>query len=94
MSGTGDVGGHDLGGMWCCSTADSGSQVNMMTLEFVGEWGYLVLPLKELVDYPLHLLGLGGQCTHPLGFVIARLQVKEITGYNKDAVFLVIPNTL
>ena len=37
-------------------------------------------------------MGLGGQCTCPLGFVIARLQVKEVTGYDEDVVFLVVPN--
>ena len=28
--------------------------------------------------------------THPLGFVILRVQVKEITGYDEDIVFLVV----
>ena len=32
--------------------ADSGSQVNMMMLEFVGMQGYLVLLLDKLVDIP------------------------------------------
>ena len=72
--------------------ADSGNQVNMMTPEFVQVQGYLVLPLDKLVDYPLHLVGLGSQCTYFLGFVIARLQVKEVAGYDEDVVFLVVPD--
>ena len=72
--------------------ADSGSQVNTMTPGFVKMWGYLVLLLKERVDYPLHLVGLGGQHTHSLKFIITRLQVKEIAGYDEDAVFLIIPD--
>ena len=72
--------------------ADSGSQVNTMMPEFVRVWGYPVLPLEKLVDYPLHLVGLGSQCTHPLGFIIVRLQVKEVVGYDEDVVFLVIPD--
>ena len=28
----------------------------------------------------------------PLGFVIARLQVKEVAGYDEDVIFLVVPN--
>ena len=28
----------------------------------------------------------------PLGFVIARLQVKEVAGYDEDAIFLVVPD--
>ena len=64
----------------------------MMTPEFIQEWGYLFLPLDKLVNYPLHLVGLGGQHTCPLGFVIMRLQVKEVAGYDKDVVFLVVPD--
>ena len=44
------------------------------------------------MNYPLHLVGLGGQCTCPLGFVIVRLQVKEVAGYDKGIVFLVVPD--
>ena len=35
---------------------------------------------------------LGGQCTCPLGFVITRLQVREVAGYDEDVVFLVVPD--
>ena len=44
-----------LEGCEVSALADSGSQVNTMTLEFVQEWGYPVLPLDGLVNYPLHL---------------------------------------
>ena len=50
------------------------------------------MPLDGLVNYPLHLVGLGGQRTCPLGFVIARLQVREVAGYDEDIVFLVVPD--
>ena len=78
-----------LEGCEASALADSGSQVNTMTPEFVQERGYPVLPLSGLVNYPLHLVGLGGQHTCPLGFVIARLQVKGVAGYDEDVVFLV-----
>ena len=39
---------------------DSGSQVNMRMPEFIQERGYPVLPLDGLMNYPLHLVGLGG----------------------------------
>ena len=81
---------------WCelSTLADSGIQVTMMTPEFVQERDYLVLQLDKLVNYPLHLVGLGGQCTCPLGFVIVRLQVKEVAGYDDNVVFLVVPDEL
>ena len=81
-----------LEGCEALALADSSSQVNTMTPEFVQERGYPVLPLSGLVNYPLHLVGLGGQHTCPLGFVIARLQVKEVVGYNEDVIFLVVPD--
>ena len=68
--------------------ADSGSQVNTMMSEFIQEQGYPVLPLDGLVNYPLHLVGLGGRRTCPLGFVIVRLQVKEVACYDEAVVFL------
>ena len=42
------------------------------------------------MNYPQHLVGLGGRRTCPLGFVIVRLQVKEVAGYDEDIVFLVV----
>ena len=79
-----------LEGCKVSALVDSGSQVIMMTPEFVQERGYLVLPLDGLMNYPLHLVGLGGQHTCPLGFVIVRLQIKEVAGYDEDVVFLVV----
>ena len=49
-----------LEGCEALALADSGSQVNTMMQEFVQEQGYLVLPLSGLVNYPLHLVRLGG----------------------------------
>ena len=71
--------------------ADSGSQVNTITPTLVQQYGFPVLPLEDLVDYPLNLMGLGGKCTSPLGFVILCVQVWGIAGYDKGAVFLVVP---
>ena len=72
--------------------ADSGSQVNMITPALVQQYGFPVLPLEDLMDYPLNLVGLGGKHTSLLGFVILHIQVWGIAGYDKDAVFLVVPN--
>ena len=61
---------------------------------YVHHYEFPILPLCDLVDHPLNLVGLGGTQTHLLGFVILRVQVKEIMGYNEDVVFLVVPNEL
>ena len=71
---------------------DSGSQVNTITPAFVQQYGFLILPLEDLVDHPLNLIGLGRKCTSLLGFIILHMQVWEITGYDKDVVFLLVPD--
>ena len=72
--------------------ADSGSQVNTITPALVQQYGFPVLPLEDLMDYPLNLVGLGGKHTSPLGFVILHMQVWGIAGYDEDTVFLVVPD--
>ena len=70
--------------------ADSGSQVNTVTPNFVHQHEFPVLLLGDLVDYPLNLIGLGSMRMRPMGFVILQVQVSEIAGYNGDVVFLVV----
>ena len=72
--------------------ADSGSQVNTIMPAFVRQYGFPVLPLVDLVDHPLNLVELGGKCTSLLGFIILCMEVREIAGYDKDVVFLVVPD--
>ena len=72
--------------------ADSGSQVNTITPTLVQQYGFPVLPLEDLVNHPLNLVGLGRKHTNPLGFVILHVQVWEIAGYDEDIVFLVVPD--
>ena len=62
--------------------------------EYMHCYEFPVLPLHDLVDHSLNLVGLGGTRTYPLGFVKLRVQVKEITCYDEDVVFLVVPDEL
>ena len=71
---------------------DSGSQVNTIMPTFVLQYRFPVLPLEDLVNHPLNLVGLDEKCTSPLGFIILHVQVREITGYDEDVVFLVVPD--
>ena len=47
-------------------------------------------PLEDLMDYQVNLVGLGGMRTSPLRFVILRVQVPGVAGYDEDVVFLVV----
>ena len=70
----------------------SGSQVNTIMPALVQQYGFPVLPLEDLVDHPLNLVGLGGKHNSLLGFVILHMQVREIMGYDEDVVFLMVPD--
>ena len=72
--------------------ADSSSQVNVVTPAYVKHHEFPILPLEELVDHPVNLVGLGGGHTSPLGFVILRVCMAEVTRYDEDAVFLIVPD--
>ena len=72
--------------------ADSGSQVNTITPSLVQQCGFPVLPLEDLVDYQVNLVGLGGMFTSLLGFVMLHVQVPGVTRYDEDMVFLVVSN--
>ena len=93
------VGPETLVGLWLESRevdtlADSDIQVNTVTPSYVRQHEFPVLPLHYLVDHPVNLVGLGGMRTHPLSFMILRVQVKEITSYDEDVVFLVVSDEL
>ena len=70
--------------------ADSGSQVNTVMPSYVRQHEFLMLQLHDLVNHALNLVGFGSMRTHPLGFVILRVQVKEIASYDEDVVFVVM----
>ena len=71
---------------------DSGSHVNTITPTFVQQYGFPVLPLEDLVDHLLNLVGLGGKHMSLLGFVILHMQVQKIAGYDEDVVLLMVPD--
>ena len=50
------------------------------------------VPLSDLVDDTLNINGFGELFSQPLGYVIIRVKVEEVKGYNEDQVALVIPD--
>ena len=71
-----------LVGLWVESMevkalANSGSQVNTVTPNYVHWYEFPVLPLCDLVNHPLNLVGLGGTRTHPFSFVILQVKLKR-----------------
>ena len=71
---------------------DSGSTINVVTPKFVVAHSLDVSPLGDLVDGVLGINGFEGLFSWPLGYVIIRVQVEGMQGYNEDQVALVIPD--
>ena len=69
---------------------DSGSTINVVTPEFVKAHSLDVGPLSDLVDGTLKINGFGGLFSWPLAYVIIKVQVEGVKGYNEDQVALVI----
>ena len=49
-----------------------------------------ILPLVDLANHSLNLVGLGRKRTSLLRFIVLHVQVREIAGYDEDVVFLVV----
>ena len=64
--------------------------VNSVTPEFVEACSLDVGPLSDLVNCTLNGNGFGGLFSQSLGYVIIRVQVKGVQGYDEDQVALVL----
>ena len=66
--------------------------INAMTLQFIKAHFLDVRPLSDLVNVTLSLNGFGRLLSQPFGYVIIRVQVEGVWGYDKDQMALVVPN--
>ena len=72
---------------------DSGSTINAVTPEFVDVHSLDVGPSSDLSNGTLGINGFGGVFSWSLGYIIIRVQVEGVWGYNKDQVALVLPES-
>ena len=71
---------------------DNGAQVNTITLRYVCEHSLEVGPITELMGSKVACVGLGNAYTKPLGYLVIRVQVDGVWGYDEDQIGLVIPD--
>ena len=69
---------------------DNGCQVNTVTLEFMEAHTLKAGLISDLVKGRMSMVGLGGMHSHPLGYVIIRVQVDGVGAYDEDQIALVI----
>ena len=81
-----------INGENCMALLDNGVQVNTITLKYVKEHSLQVGPITDLMGAKVACIGLGNAYTRPLGYVIIRVQVDGVWGYDEDQIALIIPD--
>ena len=71
---------------------DIGAQVNTIMLRYVSKHSLQVGPITDLMGSKVTCVGLGNTYTRPLGYVVIRVQVDGVWGYDEDQIALVIPD--
>ena len=72
---------------------DSGSTINVMTPEFIEICSLDIGPLSDLTNGTLGINGFEAVFSWLLGYIIIRVQMEGVWGYDKDQVALVIPES-
>ena len=81
-----------INGENCTALLDNGVQVNTITQRYVKECSLLVGLITNLLGAKVACIGLGNTYTRPLGYVIIRVQVDGVWGYDEDQIALIIPD--
>ena len=69
---------------------DNGAQINTITPKYVSDHSLQVGPITNLIGTKVACMGLGNAYTRPLGYIINRVQVDGVEGYDEDQIALVI----
>ena len=69
---------------------DNGTQINTIMPGYVENHSLDIKPISDLMGRPVTCAGLGNALTWPIGYVIIRVQVDEVQGYDEDQIVLVI----
>ena len=70
---------------------DNGAQINTIMPMYVSDHSLQMRPITNLLGAKVTCMGLGNAYMRPLGYVIIRVQVDRVQGYDEDQIALVIP---
>ena len=79
-----------INGEGCMALLDNCVQVNTITLRYVKEHSLQVGAITDLMGSKVTCMGLGNAYTRPLGYVVIRVQVDGVQGYDEDQIALII----
>ena len=71
---------------------DNSVQVNTITPRYIKEHSLQVGPITDLMGSKVACIGLDNAYTRPLGYVVIRVQVDGVWGYDEDQIGLFIPD--
>ena len=67
---------------------DNGAQVNTIMLRYVSKHSLQVGPITDLMGSKVTCMGLGNAYTRLFGYVVIRVQIDGVQGYNEDQIAL------
>ena len=70
----------------------NGAQVNTIIPRYISNHSLQVGPITDLMGSKVTCVGLGNAYTRPLGYIVIRVQVDRVQGYDEDQIALVIPD--
>ena len=76
----------------CMALLDNSAQVNTITLRYVKEHSLQLGPITDLMGFKVTCMGLGNAYTRLLGYMVIRVQVDGVWGYDEDQIALIIPD--
>ena len=63
---------------------DNGAQINTITPKYVSDHSLEMWPITNLLGAKVTSVGLGNAYIRPLGYIIIKVQVNGVQGYDKD----------
>ena len=69
---------------------DNGAQINTIIPKYVSDHSVQVGLITNLLGAKVTFIGLSNAYTRPLGYIVIRVQVDGVQGYDKDQIALVI----
>ena len=71
---------------------DNGTQINTIMPKYLSDHSLQVGPITDLLGAKVTCIGLCNAYTRLLGYIIIRVQVDGVQGYDEDQIALVIPD--
>ena len=73
---------------------DNGMQINTIRPNYAKSHSLEMGPITDLIGERVACVGLRNAYIQPLGYVIVKVQVDGVQGYNEDQIALVVPDLL